>query len=51
MFEINEETKNAAIAAMREAIESCGEEVPYSDATLGVAFDAAVVEVKKQFGF
>jgi len=49
MFNITDETRVAAIDAMRDAITSCGEDAP-SDETLNVAFDAAVAEVKRQFG-
>lgn len=45
MFEITEETKAAAVEAMREILSK-----GVDDATLGEAFDAAVNIVKKQFG-
>lgn len=44
MFKITEETKNAAIAAMKEILGDIPEE------KLEEAFDAAVTLVKKQFG-
>jgi hypothetical protein len=60
MFEITEQTKVAAVEAMREALLSgvnedvlksvlAGHEADF-DARLGAAFDAAVVCVKAQFG-
>lgn len=60
MFEITDETRNAAIAEMRAALLSgvngeilntvlSGHEADF-DARLGDAFDAAVVCVKRQFG-
>ena len=45
MFNISEETKASAIAAMREVL---GDN--HSDEDLGAAFDVAVDIVKKQFG-
>jgi hypothetical protein len=45
MFEITEETKAAAVDAMREVLSK-----GVSDATLGDAFEVAVEIVKKQFG-
>lgn len=46
MFEISQETKEAAIVAMRNALGD-----GHTDAELGEAFDAAVEVVKAQFGF
>jgi hypothetical protein len=45
MFDITEDTKTAAVAAMREILSK-----GVSDDTLGEAFDIAVDIVKKQFG-
>jgi hypothetical protein len=45
MFEISEETKTAAVEAMREVLSK-----GLNDVTLGEAFDVAVAIVKKQFG-
>lgn len=45
MFQITEETKSAAIEAMRKAL---GDN--HTDAELGEAFDVAVAIVKAQFG-
>ena len=49
MFEITEETRNAAIEAMTEIFTRNGDEV--TEAVVGDAFDKAVEIVKKQFGF
>jgi hypothetical protein len=46
MFEISEETRNAAIEEMREILHLTMED----DEDLGKAFDAAVAIVKRQFG-
>lgn len=46
MFEITEETKTAAVEAMREILL----DAELNDEALGNAFDAAVAIVKKQFG-
>lgn len=46
MFEITEETRNAAVEAMREILL----DAELNDETLGEAFDVAVEIVKKQFG-
>lgn len=46
MFEITQETKEAAIEAMRQAL---GDN--HTDTELGEAFEAAVAVVKAQFGF
>ena len=48
MFEINEETRNEAVEAMRNIFLSEGNDV--SDKALHEAFDAAVRIVKQQFG-
>ena len=45
MFKITEETRNAAIEAMRTIFAK-----GVNDETIGEAFDAAVDIVKKQFG-
>lgn len=46
MFEITDETKAAAVKAMREILL----DAELTDEVLGEAFDAAVTIVKKQFG-
>jgi len=46
MFEISTETKEKAVAEMREILGANG----VTDAQLEQAFDAAVAIVKKQFG-
>jgi hypothetical protein len=46
MFQITEETRNAAIAEMREILNLTMED----DEDIGKAFDAAVICVKRQFG-
>lgn len=46
MFKITEETKNAAIEAMREVLGKYGP----TDEELEKAFEDAVAIVKKQFG-
>lgn len=50
MFEISDETRNAAIIAMKDIILEHEPDVQVSDEVLGEAFDAAVVCVKRQFG-
>ena len=50
MFEITEETRNAAIEAMREIIGKTSAGAEVTDETIGEAFEAAVAIVKKQFG-
>ena len=46
MFEISPETKEAAVAEMREILGAYG----VTDAELEAAFDSAVTIVKRQFG-
>ena len=49
MFEISEDTRNAAIEEMTAIFERNGDTV--NEAVVGEAFDAAVAIVKRQFGF
>lgn len=48
MFEINEQTKEAAVKEMTEIFERNGDTV--TECVVAEAFDAAVAIVKKQFG-
>ena len=51
MFKITEETKAAAIEAMREVLKKDGAcDTHLTDEVIGDAFDVAVDIVKKQFG-
>ena len=51
MFEISDETKANAIAAIKEVLRADGvHDIHLTDDVLGRAFDAAVAAVKAQFG-
>lgn len=50
MFEISEETRNAAIVAMKDIILEKEPDAQIGDEVIGEAFDEAVAIVKKQFG-
>jgi len=51
MFEISDETKANAIAAIKEVLRGDGvHDIHLTDDVLGRAFDAAVAAVKAQFG-
>jgi hypothetical protein len=51
MFQISEETKTNAIAAIKEVLTKDGvSDNHLTDEVLGEAFDAAVAAVKAQFG-
>jgi hypothetical protein len=50
MFKITEETRNAAIEAMKEIFLKADDGAKLGDYEIGQAFDVAVDIVKKQFG-
>lgn len=50
MFDITEETKAAAVHAIKEVLKHHKEHIP-NDKVLAEAIDAAVKVVKAQFGF
>jgi len=50
MFKITEETKAAAVEAMKEILLKADPGAKLSEFEIGEAFDAAVALVKKQFG-
>jgi hypothetical protein len=50
MFKITEETKAAAVEAMKEILLKADPGAKLGDFEIGEAFEAAVALVKKQFG-